>query len=785
MATENVTSCFRLPPHVNSEGKFTFREGKIATNEQYIKWMDYSMPRFEFIALFIIILSQMCNSVLRRLGLPVFLSQLIAGKVFVLLLESQIDMKNETAIESRDASIKVLGTIATIGYVSCVFQIGVKTDLRMIKRAGKNAVFLGCFPLIASNLCGLLIAYFMFEEGQDIYQYIYYHVITTSVTSFPVITSLLEDLKIVNSELGRIGQSAALISDILSMILINFTIAMKRYTNDSYSLALQFLGLMFGSLFVIFVIIRPSMKWIVRHTPKHGRVKDEYIYGIICIFLAFTSVSRWVPNFSMGPYILGLAIPTGPPLASIIAEKFDGLNSGLFMPLFIATCAMRMDFDSLGATKNRIAINSTIIGVTYLAKFGASFAILLYAKFPKRDGCALALIMCVKGFVELGNISFVHDSRRIYNDFLCVMWIAVVIIGCFTPILVKCLYDPSRRYTSYERNTIMHLSPNSNLQVLTCIHVPNNISAVTNLLEVSGASMQRPIGLHVLHLIKLSGQAAPIFVSHNRREIDFSDTSSYSENVILSFTRFEANNRGEISVNVSTAISALNLMYEDVCTLARDTSASLIILPFHRTWYLDGSIESDDNSTRVLNRMVLDTAPCSVGILVDRGCKRRPISTESSGKHSQTGKPTQNFAIIFLGGDDDREALVYAMRMAKDPNISLTVARFMAKDDVDNISWAKVLDSEVLKDVTSIENINYIEHVVKDGPETALILRSMMTEFDFFIIGRAEDLECQQTAGLAEWMEYPELGVIGDLLAVSGEKFSFLVVQQQHLMTIS
>ncbi|KAM7254592.1 hypothetical protein ACFE04_003972 [Oxalis oulophora] len=765
MASINVSSCFWLPPNVNSEGALY--------HDKFGSWLKSSMPRLELMSILIIFMSQACHSVLKHLGLPLFLSQLIAGRMLSLAFENKL-------LNNTEDDVKVLGTIATLGYAAHVFQIAVKTDLGMLGRAGKKAICIGSFPLIASMICGIIASRHLIKDDKEFYECYNVLVVTTSVTSFPVITSVLEELKIVNSELGRIGQSAALISDILSKILINFTIVIRLYNLVNAEASLGFLGLVLGLLFIICFVFRPALKWIVRHTPTNRRVKNIYIYSIFCIFLVFTSLTKWHRQFTMGPYMLGLAIPNGPPLGSIIAEKFDGLTSGFFMPIFVATCGMREDFDEFKKIDaKKIITYSIVIGITFLAKFGASLAILLYAKFPKRDGCALSLIICTKGFVEMATISFLSDAQLVKTDLLFVMFISVVIIGSFTPILVKFLYDHSRRYTSYEKRTIMHLSPNSNLQILTCIHVPNHVSAVTNLLETSGASGERPIGIHVLHLIKLSGQAAPVFISHDMEKPDFTDNYSYSENVVLSFMRFGANNQGAMSINVSTAISAPNLMYEDICTLALERSASLIVLPFHRRWYLDGSVESEDNSTRVLNRMVLNRAPCSVGILIDRGYKRRLISTGSS------KDLTQNVAMIFLGGNDDREALVYAMRMAEDSSVRLTVARLICPDNTGTSSWDEVLDSEVLKDVKSNRHIQYVEHEVKGGPDTSLIIQSMMKEFDIFIVGRAANLKCEQTAGLDDWMEYPELGVIGDMFASYDveEKFLVLVVQQ-HSTTL-
>ncbi|KAM7254403.1 hypothetical protein ACFE04_003980 [Oxalis oulophora] len=765
-------TCFYLPPNVNSDSM-------LINHKRDGSWLNSSMPRFEFMAFFILVVTQACHFVLKQFGFPLFLSQLIAGKILSEAMNHHLKFAED--------GVKVLSTIATIGYAAFVFQIGVKTDLGMIRRAGKKSVCIGCFSLVAATVCGLATSRYLIKDRTRFQESFTVTVLTTSITSFPVITSFLNDLKIVNTELGRIGQSAALIGDILSMILINCTLVMRLYVDKPGKAYLVYLGSILGFLFVVVFIIRPAMNWIVRNTPTNGRVKDVYVYGVLCIFFGFTSLARWFPQYIMASYILGLAIPTGTPLGSVIVEKFDGLTSGLFMPLFVATCGMRTNFSSINKLqRGQIVKNLIVIGVTQLAKFLASFSILAFTRFPIKDGCVLAIIMCTKGFVEIATLSFLSDSGIFTNDLLRLMTIAVVIIASFTSIIVKILYDPSKRYTAYERRTIMHLSPNSNLQILTCIHVPNHISSVITLLEASGASGESPIGVHALHLIKLSGQAAPVFISHDRRKRNFSENCSYSGNVILSFTKFEANNWGAVSVDLFTAVSTPNLMYEDVCTLALDRSASLIVLPFHRRWYPDGAVESNDNTTRVLNQMVLDRAPCSVAILVDRGYKRRITSSESSITSMESAREfTQNVAMIFLGGNDDREALVYAMRMAEDPNISLTVAHLVATDDVETTSWSKVLDLELLKKAKSARHIRYVEHEVKDGPDTTIIIRSMMTRFDMFIVGRAKDIECQQTQGLGEWMEYPELGAIGDIFASSDveEKFLVLVVQQQHLTT--
>lgn len=351
----------------------------------------------------------------------------------------------------------------------------------------------------------------------------------------------------------------------------------------------------------------------------------------------------------------------------------------------------------------------------------------------------------------------------------------VAITASIVPVLVRKFYDPSRKYAGYQIRKIMDARPDEELQIITCINVPNNVTAVINMLNISSPTKETPLVVNVLHLVKLSGVDGPIFLSHQKRSKSLSGYW-YSENVILSFKKFEGNHWGAVTLNAFTAISPPEFMYDDICSLALDKLVSLIILPFHKTWYIDGSLESEDQTIRNLNQRILEKAPCSVGILIDHGNIRRPDYSDSQ------AQSYSEVAMLFFGGNDDREALTLARRMARNTKVRLTVAQFIAKSDDEEVDWETVLDSEVLKNVKSNDYANYIKHIVKDGRETVKIIHSMVDKFDLMIVGRRHNTEDPQTSGLKEWSEFPEIGIMGDLLAskdLSG-KCSVLVVQQQH-----
>ncbi|WOH12007.1 hypothetical protein DCAR_0831503 [Daucus carota subsp. sativus] len=138
-------------------------------------------------------------------------------------------------------------------------------------------------------------------------------------------------------------------------------------------------------------------------------------------------------------------------------------------------------------------------------------------------------------------------------------------------------------------------------------------------------------------------------------------------------------------------MSLPRFMHFDVCSVTFDNSASLIILPFHHKWNHHGKIILENNLQRTVNREVLGTAPYSAGILVDG----RKIRTETSADQHRQSR--YHVAVIFLGENDDQEALAYAIRMAKSMRIQLSVIRLFPSE-VSEENMDAVLDREILRE---------------------------------------------------------------------------------------
>ncbi|KAJ6426514.1 hypothetical protein OIU84_022167 [Salix udensis] len=128
-----------------------------------------------------------------------------------------------------------------------------------------------------------------------------------------------------------------------------------------------------------------------------------------------------------------------------------------------------------------------------------------------------------------------------------------------------------------------------------------------------------------------------------------------------------------VSVRPMTSISSMADMHEDICTTAERKRAAMIILPFHKQQRLDGSLETARTDFQLVNRRVLGDAPCSVGILVDRGLGgttqviRFLVKPEAGGEIS--GADIGDSSSTILGSLDEDFISEFKQKISRDDSV--------------------------------------------------------------------------------------------------------------------
>ncbi|XWS56786.1 hypothetical protein CRYUN_Cryun09bG0115500 [Craigia yunnanensis] len=724
-------------------------------------------------------LATLIHLLLRRFYLPRLISEVLAGLILGPTVLGRF-FPTISDILFPQQSVKILSTLTRFGYLFFMFLIGVKMDVSLITKSGKREWTIGSIVLIFPLLITGNIAKYISEKVDNIDRHSQEWVALVSgvlmLTSFPVVACLLMHLKIINSELGHLALSSALISDLISLIIVNSRAYMELCKLASFRVAMKSMILCFALVMFVIKILHPMMYWIIRRTPEGKPVKDAYIFFLVITLLLVAIVGDNVGlQYMYGPFILGLAVPTGPPLASILIEKLDTIVTGWMLPLMSTYCGYKSNLWELNRRPPTFII--FIITVGFLLKTTCGFIPAICFKMPCKDAAALALMLTAKGIIELGTFATNADKQSIVPQQFTLAVVIVFVFATVVPILTRRLYDPSKTYTGYQKRTILNSYRNESLRVLACALKQDDALAAIKLLELSNPTTESPLSVYGLYLEELVGGSTPLLLNHQLGQKSSTD-GSRRQPIIDVFNYFKSQNKKQTQVQVFTAISPSKLMHEDICWVAFNNSVALIILPFHRKWNRKGRMILDCKDLRALNRKVLNKAPCSVGILIDRSRTCGPsILSKSS---------TYNVCVIYLGGKDDREALDLARRMRDSPSVYLTVVRVMVSNDCSKQGWEGMLNDECLRDIkhTSHENGNvlYKEEMVRDGVDTSMLVGSLLEKnYDLILVGRHSRTNSQVLAGLSEWAEFPELGPIGDLLASSEitKPISIFVVQQQ------
>ncbi|KAF9599266.1 hypothetical protein IFM89_036564, partial [Coptis chinensis] len=715
---------------------------------------------------------------LRPFGQCSFFSQMLGATLLGPSILGAIGTFKQSAFS--DESLHVFDTFQNFGSIFFIFLVGLKFDGGMVTKSGRKSILIGISSFLVSmaiTIPAIILLNIFVTTDPKVEQMLTTVAILESAVSFHVIVCLLADLKLLNSEIGRLALSSSLVGNAFSWSVVAVIIIWGDFLRTSVYRLVSRVSYILLMVVVVVCIMRPIMFWMIKRTPEGKPMKEVHLL-VIFIMVLFTAFLGQATGQTLlfGPMILGFAVPPGPPLGSYVEDKLETIVSSVLMPTYFVGTVGKMKLSLI--TVAEFSVIEPVVLLAFLGKLIGTVLPAIFYSVPLEDALVLGLVMSTQGVVDIhhfrGALTFNSLSLGVYS---IMVYSAMGIAGITSP-LVKYIYQPSRRYVSKKSGSLLHFINTSEFSILACVYRESSAPAIIDLLEASNPNRESPICVNLLHLIELHRVATPLLIAHKRNDTSSSDYN-LSKHIINAFKVSEQRNQGILSLNSFTAMSPYATMHEDICALAIDKRTSLIILPFHRLLNLDGLLEST-NPIRNVNRNVLKRAPCSIGILIDRG-------TTSASNCLLGSRHSYRVAIIFLGGSDDREALVYGMRMGEHSNTRVTLIRFCIGDDmISTLNIDKKLDTDLINEFrhkfTENERVTYREEVVPDGLAIINVIMSMDKKFDLIMVGRQHGRHSPFVEGLTEWNDFPELGFLGDMLATSDlhTGVSILVLQQQY-----
>jgi Kef-type K+ transport system membrane component KefB len=315
----------------------------------------------------------------QRMGQPAVLGELLIGIVCGNLVPLLFVVRGINFVRS-DATLQIS---AEIGVLILLFDVGLETDIRSLVRVGWSALLVALIGIATPMLLGWATAAWLLPESPTLA-----HVFVgaaLSATSIGITSRVLKDLGVMQSREGQIILGAALIDDVLGLVILAVvTGAVTAAAAGTAALSVIDIGgiLLRAVLFlaVTLVVGHLMSKRIIQWVARTGKPEMLLVIGLsLCFILAYAAeliglagiVGAFAAGLMLDPY--GEGVRTQEEEAAL-SEMMHPL-SALFVPLFFILMGIQVDVLSL-ASMGIIALGAVLVVCALAGKLVCGLGVL-------------------------------------------------------------------------------------------------------------------------------------------------------------------------------------------------------------------------------------------------------------------------------------------------------------------------------------------------------------------------------------------------------------------------
>ena len=390
--------------------------------------MDYSL----IFDLAIILFSCKALSMLaRKIKIPQVVGQIVAG----LLVGGNL----LGIVESSEPLV----FMAEIGVLMLMFSAGLETDLKEIKSTGFAALLVAAMGVIVPLAGGFLLycGFYGFSEiGSDGFWTAVFMGVIMTATSVGITVEVLRELGKLKTKVGTIILSAAIIDDVIGIVLLAFVSGLKSSEGGGGEAVKVIVStlLFFACSVVAGFVLHKLFYWLEEHRPHTRRV--PILSLVICLLFSWAAEEIFGIADITGAFVAGVIIRTVKQAEEDTSRKLDISSYMIFAPVFFASIGIKVtiEFSNIGTWLLLFAISFAIVAM--LCKLGGCFVASKLCRYGNRDALRIGAGMMARGEVALIVATKGADAGVISSEFFIAVIALILFSSILTPIILKLLY---------------------------------------------------------------------------------------------------------------------------------------------------------------------------------------------------------------------------------------------------------------------------------------------------------------------------------------------------------
>ena len=404
--------------------------------------MEFEVVNILYYCGMILLSTKLMGMLMRKLGLPQVAGMIIAGLLIGPAVFSQLGLGAfRGLVTPSPVEMAVLTSLSQIGVVFILFSSGLETGLQDLKTSGAAAsavALAGVLVPVALGTGGALL--FMggnITEGK--FMNAVFVGMILAATSVGITVETLRELGKLNTKVGTTVLSAAIIDDVLGIILLSVVTSIGGGGNISVTLlkALGFFVFTIG----LGIILRIFFKNLEEKYPGTRRIG---IFALaMCFFYAFCAEKLFGIASITGAYMAGLMI-SGLSDTKLIDRKVVISGYMIFTPIFFAYIGISADFSHFRVSELIFALVFVSLGI--IGKISGCSLTAKCFRYSNRESLTIGCGMIARGEVALaiyatGQGLILYEGNKLVGiDPLVPTILLIVITSVLCPILLKLVF---------------------------------------------------------------------------------------------------------------------------------------------------------------------------------------------------------------------------------------------------------------------------------------------------------------------------------------------------------
>lgn len=377
----------------------------------------------------IIIAAKFFGLLARKCKAPQVAGEIIAG---LLIGPSLFNL-----VESSD----FLAGMAEIGVIILMFTAGLETNISDLKKTGIKATIIACagvfVPLLLGTLLYMVFYGFSSIGTEEFYKAIFIGTILTA-TSVSITVSTLREMGKLSGELGQTIMSAAIIDDVIGIIVLTVVIGFKKPDSNVTGVLLRTLAF-FALAIVLGIIIYKLFKWYDNRHPHTRRIP---ILGIALAFgLSYVADKYFGVADITGAYVAGVILCSLRD-SEYITQKMDTNSYIIFGPVFFCSIGLQTNVRTLDMTILWFSLAFVAVGL--LSKVVGCGLTARFLGYRGHNALKVGVGMMTRGEVALIVAQRGLKAGMLEPAYFTAVILLIIISSILTPLFLKALYakDP-------------------------------------------------------------------------------------------------------------------------------------------------------------------------------------------------------------------------------------------------------------------------------------------------------------------------------------------------------